>query len=133
MAGSRRYWPFPVIPAEQQTELDKLRIRFVTAAYDAGYEPYVDGLEWGASSPDVRRSGCIIDRGSPRRWWGEIVLWSATGEGDRAFVDDFGCAGDAVLRWLGGGSLSDIRQDIHPHVVSAGGSARRRPGAKGGT
>ena len=65
------------------------------------------------------RGGLIVVRGRSR--W-EVVLGVLDTKVASAFVDDFGCAGEAVLDWLRGADAADILSRVESHLVL-------RPGA----
>lgn len=41
----RKYWPFSVLPVDEQTDLHKQEVHLLEEAYLAGYRPYVFGGE----------------------------------------------------------------------------------------
>jgi hypothetical protein len=117
--AAKKYWPFDVLPPEQQTELHKSQIRFLRIAYDKGFCPYDDGLEWGATGCGGI-TGLILQRGSSRLWWGEIIWCEADERSGSDYVDNFDCAADAVLRWLRGQTLEEIMAVIRDHIIFRG-------------
>ncbi len=117
--GKPRYWPFEVLPPENQTEHHQKEIRFLETAHRKGYTPYMCGPgDFGASAHD--RSGTIIGRGR-RRW--EVVLGALDAKVASAFVDDFDCAAEAVLEWLRGAETAEILTHVQNHLVLMPGAA----------
>src|SRR5713226_9668344 len=100
----RRYWPFDVLPPETQTEQHKQEIGFLQSAHREGYQPYTCGAgDFGATANE--RGGLIVVRGR-RRW--EVVLGVLDTKVASAFVDNFGCAGEAVFEWLREADVAEI-------------------------
>jgi hypothetical protein len=66
----RLYWPFPLLPDWQQTDLYKREIQLLEEAHAAGYRPYVfDGEDFGMGDERTRWIEFIYrgrDRGEPR-------------------------------------------------------------------
>jgi len=109
----RRYWPFEVLPPEKQTEEHKQEISFLESAHRQGYQAYTSGAgDFGATVNE--RGGLIVGRGL-RRW--EVVLGLLDTKVASAFVDDFDCAGEAVLEWLRGADAADILSRVESHLV----------------
>ena len=109
----RRYWPFDVLPPEQQTEQHKQGITFLESAHREGCQAYTCGAgDLGATANE--RGGLIVVRGR-RRW--EVVLGVQDTKVASAFVDDFACAGEAVLDWLRGADAADILSRVENHLV----------------
>jgi hypothetical protein len=113
------YWPFPVIPVEQQTSHHRLEVDFLEAAYRDGYRPckFADGeyrLESGT------RTAWLIFRGRLRggqgsRW----EVWLNDG-GDRVtntWADGFEPAAAKAFEWVREGHSN--RTDANVHVASA--------------
>jgi hypothetical protein len=118
-SGISRYWPFDVGRPELHTDQEKSEVRFLETADDLGYRPYELGLgSYGATGTDGRVAD-IIWRGR-NRW--EIAVGDAERRVAGAFVDDFQCAAEAALDWLGGGQESDIVDRIEKHQVIMPGS-----------
>jgi hypothetical protein len=108
-----RYWPFPVLPSDQQTPLHKQQVAFLEAAYAEGFRPFWFGADnYQATAAD--RGGIILLR--TRRFW-EVAVGTTDSTSLSAYVDSYAVAGEAVLRWLRGGRLADILEFIHPHLV----------------
>jgi hypothetical protein len=109
----RRYWPFEVLPPEKQTQQQKQEISFLETAHGEGYQAYMCGAgDFGATANE--RGGLIVVRGR-RRW--EVVLGVLDTKVASAFVDNFGCAGEAVLEWLRGADVADILSRVESHLV----------------
>lgn len=111
-----RYWPFDVGQRERHTEREKSEVRFLETAYAKGYRPFELGLgmeSYGATGPQGR-SGEIIWRG--RNGW-EMAVYDEEQRVIKAFVNDFECAGQAVLDWLGGGTEADVVARLENHLV----------------
>ena len=111
-----QYWPFSVIPSVSQTSKHRAEIAFLEAAYDAGFRPYTFGAgSYGAASGD--RYGLIIVR--TRSFW-EMRIGTTEADGLAAYVGSFEVASDSVLRWLLGGTLSDILDFVRPQLIPCG-------------
>jgi len=110
----KRYWPFEVSAQEQGTPTRLGQVQFLAKAYQDGYHPYLEGGDFVATNAD-KRAGTIIARGSKSRW--EVVLSHANEKAASAFVDDFCCAANAVLRWLGGDEVGAIIAECKGHLV----------------
>src|SRR5262245_55925354 len=97
---SLRYWPFEVVPANEQTEQHRREIAFLNAAHSDGFKVYAFGFgdDYGATGGDGRQ-GEIIRRGRAR--W-EVRLYDGESRTAVAYVGDFTCAGAAVVEWLRG-------------------------------
>lgn len=121
-----RYWPFDVGERERHSEQEKREVRFLELAFSRGYQPFEMGLgmqSYGAAAADGR-SAEILYRG--RNGW-EIAVCDSHGRVVNAFVNDFQCAADAMLDWLGGGSEADVVARIEKHLVLMPGL---RPGSE---
>jgi hypothetical protein len=93
-----QYWPFDVLPEDQQSPLHRQEIRFLETAYREGYKPYTFGAgDYGAGAEE--RSGLILVRGR-KRW--EAVLGKGDAKVGSVFLEDFDRAAEAVLEWLRG-------------------------------
>jgi hypothetical protein len=115
----RRYWPFEVLPPEQRMEHHEQEIRFLEAAHQEGYMPYLCGAgDFGAAAKE--RSSLIVVRGR-RRW--EVVLGTLDAKVASALVDDFDCAAEAVLEWLRGAEIADLLSRVQHHLVLMPGAA----------
>jgi hypothetical protein len=109
-----RYWPFDVLPPERQTEQHREEIRFLETAYQAGYKPYMDGFQnFGATAGE--RGGVILYRGCRGKHW-EVLLGTTEETILSAHLDDFGCAAEAVLRWLRGVEGTEILEHVRGHL-----------------
>jgi len=92
----RRYWPFSVLPASEQTTQHRNEIAFLERAYRERFMPYTcAGGDIGAGNREL--GGLILVRGR-NRW--EVVLWNSEGKGPSEFVTDFPTAGETLLKWL---------------------------------
>jgi hypothetical protein len=110
-----RYWPFDVLPKEQRTEQHRQEMWFLEMAYQAGYNPYMDGFEnFGATGGE--RSGTILYRGSRGNHW-EVVLETGRTKVLSAHLNDFGSAAQALLSWLRGVGGLEIVEDMRDHLV----------------
>ncbi|HVC97781.1 MAG TPA: hypothetical protein VND64_29190 [Pirellulales bacterium] len=116
-----RYWPFDVGPPEKFSDEDKAIVRFLEAAYEAGFRPYDSFLSYYGATADNERVGEIIARGRSR--W-ELVLAAEHEEILSAYLDDFGCAADAVLGWLRGAEAKLILAQLQEHLVVLPGASR---------
>lgn len=117
------YWPFPILLSpDKLTEQHRKEIRFLEAAYHAGFRPcmyLVGGGEYQAHA-EQGREGWIISRGgyrngAPTRW--EVWLNDSSGQVAAYWVDDFDAAATGVLQWLGGGDVLDILDSAKPRIV----------------
>lgn len=110
-----RYWPFDVLPPEQQSEQHRREIRFLEAAYQAGYRPYVFGSQnFGATAGT--RGGIVLWRSSQGKHW-ELLLGTPDETLLSAHVDDFDCAAEAILSWLRGGDEAGIAERLQDHLL----------------
>jgi hypothetical protein len=106
---SQQFWPceLPFQPTASER-------RFLEAARQSGYHPFVSGVSDFGALADAERAGEIIVRGRTRR---ELVLSVARKTVFTAFVDDFEIAADALLQWLGGASVGTILEAIRDHLI----------------
>jgi len=94
----KKYWPFDVLPFNEQSKQHQDEIAFLKAAYQEGFSPYIcDAGDLGASYGN--RGALILVRGRSR--W-EIVLWDLNRKIPSSFQTDFPRAGNTVLEWLRG-------------------------------
>jgi hypothetical protein len=124
MESAIRYWPFDVGDRQRHSEQDKREVRFLEIAYANGYRPYEMGLgseSYGATAADGRAAD-ILYRG--RNGW-EVAVHDQDERIVKAFVDDFECAAQAVLEWLGGAHEADVVAIVEKHLVTMPGL---RPG-----
>jgi hypothetical protein len=112
--GQNRYWPFEVLPQEQQTAQHEREVRFLETAYLDGFNPYVFGSEnFGATAE--KRGGVILYRGSRGKHW-EVLLGTVEKTILAAHLDDFDYAAEAVIRWLRGVEGAEILEHIRGHL-----------------
>ncbi len=112
------YWPFDVLPLDQQTELHRQEIAFLETAFREGYRPYVFGADNYGATGDPR-SGEIIYRGCRGKHW-EVMLAAAGRSSLSAHVDDFTCAGEGLLMWLRGAETATIFDFLKGHLATVG-------------
>jgi hypothetical protein len=113
------YWPFDVLPIEEQTMQHRREIQFLETAYRDGYRPYTFGSEnFGATCGD--RGGVIYFRGQ-KRW--EAIVGTAERTTLSAYLDDFSHAAEAVLLWLRGAEATGILEHVRGHLVVTPGTA----------
>jgi hypothetical protein len=116
-----KHWPFTVLPPEKQTEQHRQEIRYVETAFQEGFQPCISSFGRYKSSSHHGREGWIIDRGRMKRGgirqW-EVWLVDATAEKVTFWVDDFGCAGAAVLQWLRGVDVAVALAAAEQHVIN---------------
>jgi hypothetical protein len=126
------FWPFPVLPPEQQTTQHRREVEFLEAAYRDGFRPckFADG-EYRIESPDGR-SAWVISRGRLRggaatRW--EVWLNDVMERVSTTWVDGFEAAAEVAQRWVRGVSATealgvvglDVSGGAHHDVVSVAG------------
>lgn len=117
--GQMLRWPSEVSP-ERKAQLHEREVRFLEAACQEGYTPYLyQPGDLGAAANE--RTGSIIERG--RKAW-EVVLGRAEERALSAYVDDFDCAAEAVLGWLRGAETADILPRLQGHLVKMPGASR---------
>ncbi|HVA49993.1 MAG TPA: hypothetical protein VNH11_26745 [Pirellulales bacterium] len=119
-----RYWPFDVGDQQRHSEQDKREVRFLEKAYSLGYRPYEISLgmqSYGATALGGRTAE-ILYRG--RNGW-EVAVHDQGERVVKAFVNDFECAAQAVLDWLGGGQEADVVARVEGHLATMPGL---RPG-----
>jgi len=110
-APNPTYWPFPVLPPEQQSAQHRSEVGFLEEAFRAGFRPckFMDG-EYRIESTDGR-SAWVIYRGRLRggaatRW--EVWL-NECGERVASFMSDgFEAATGVALQWARGESAADL-------------------------
>ena len=124
--NARRYWPFPVPVAVQETEETKRQLAFFEKANQQGFKSFDQGSLIGAVASSGREGEMIprsgVDRGL-RRYW-EVTLSHDSVTDDSFYVDGFENAAEAVLLWLQGEDLSQIRSRKQECIV-------QRPGSRG--
>ncbi|MGH7137193.1 MAG: hypothetical protein ACREHD_15735 [Pirellulales bacterium] len=119
-----RYWPFDVGERERHTDQEKREVHFLETAFAKGYRPFEMGLgmqSYGATESGGR-SAEILYRG--RNGW-EVAVYDPDERVVNAFVNDFECAAQAVLDWLGGANEGDVVARVEKHLATMPGL---RPG-----
>jgi hypothetical protein len=114
---NKKYWPFDILPPEEQTAQHKSAIRFLQKAKQEGYEVYADGSDYGAEAASGR-AALLIFRGRGGCW--ETVLSFHDQKIASSIFDDFTCASEAVLRWLRGDDAANIFNEDGEHLVRPG-------------
>jgi hypothetical protein len=117
-----QYWPFPISNLDRELPGGMEKIKFLEDVYSDGFEAYRD-------PPDkfdyyVVRSkshiGSILQRGLRNRW--EIELTENGETRFKAYVTEFRVAGEEVRKWLNGGTVSEILEDITGYLTPRSGS-----------
>jgi hypothetical protein len=116
----KRYWPFQVLPPESQTEEQKCQVRFLEAAYQDGYKPYMETAGNFGATTGVR-GGMILFRG--RKHW-QVLLGTTDETVVSAHLDDFCAAADAVLQWLHGLDGAAVVDRFRDHLVATRATGR---------
>jgi hypothetical protein len=114
-----QYWPFPVSEMDKQLPESMEQIKFFESVYLDGFEAYRDPPD----RPDCcvvlskakLRTGTILQRGRRNRW--EFLLTESLETRLTAYVTEFRIAGEAVRKWLNGGTVSEILEDIHNYLA----------------
>lgn len=124
---TRRFWPFPIPTAAQETDETKRQVVFFEKAAQAGHQAFSDeGGVLGAVTADGR-TGEVIPRGGRdgglRRYW-EVILRQRSDKAETFYVDGFENAAAAVLRWLHNEPCDHIRSCLQEFIV-------QRPGQRG--
>jgi hypothetical protein len=120
MPTEPQYWPFPVLPPEQRTDLHEKIIRFLEQAHRAGFRP-CKYLEYDFQAhAEGGRYGWITYRGrertgGPTCW--EVWLDDHKGRVMSCWVDDFDTAAASVLAWLRDGDALAIVEAAKPHII----------------
>ena len=114
---NKKYWPFEVLPFDEQTTQHKDEIRFLEKANQEGYVVYAEGSDYGADATNGR-AALLIFRGRRRCW--EVVLSIQNEKIASALFDDFSCASEAALRWLRGDDAAEILSDAGQHLILPG-------------
>ena len=105
--AEKKYWPFKVLPVEQQTDQHKKEIGFLETAYREGFRSYQFWAgDLGAEAPNGR-IGEIVIRG--QRGW-EVILYAGDEDVASTFTHDIEEAGQAVLAWLRGSDAATALQ-----------------------
>ncbi|MFV2065773.1 MAG: hypothetical protein ACC645_02245 [Pirellulales bacterium] len=100
-------WPFPVVASEERTEQQAKEISFLEAAHAGGFSAFTFlAGSFGAEAKNGRR-GEIIHRGGNRVW--ELILSTHDDEVASAKVSNFSQAAAAVLDWLRGDRVLEVR------------------------
>jgi hypothetical protein len=118
---SKTYWPFNPVPPEMRTELQDLQIQLMEESVRLGCRAYIDGsTETGVLANG--RAGVIFRRGS--RTCFEVIFSSGDARPASAVVDEFDCAGHAVLAWVRTGQVGEAMKYVVGHEVAV---PRRTP------
>lgn len=97
------YWPFPVLPAEQQSAQHRREIEFLEVTYRDGLRPckFADG-EYRIESTGGRTAWVIyrgrLRGGSGTRW--EVWLNDGNERTSTSWADGFDSATATALRWV---------------------------------
>jgi hypothetical protein len=122
---TRRYWPFLIPVAAQETEETKRQVAFLEKANHQGHKSFDQGSLIGAVATSGREGQLIprsgLDKGL-RRFW-EVILCHDSITDDSFYVDGFENASEAVLLWLQGQEPSHIRTCKEKWIV-------QRPGLR---
>jgi hypothetical protein len=113
------YWPFAVLPLEQQTEEHQREIRFFEKAYQEGFKPCQSSFGYFKATSADGREGWIIQRGpsrGQRRW--EVWLFAAETKKSSFWVDQFDSAAEAVLDWLRGHEVKTVIAAQRPEEIT---------------
>lgn len=116
----KRYWPFQVLPPENQTEEQKCQVRFLEIANQEGYKPYMEPVGHFGATAGVR-GGMILFRG--RRHW-QVLLGTTEENVVSAHLDDFCAAAEAVLQWLRGLDGAAVVDHFRDHLVATPATSR---------
>jgi hypothetical protein len=115
----RLYWPFAVPSPEAQTDEEGQQVRFLEAAFQEGFRPYMCGGDLRASSVTGREAWIIWRgrrrQGGPMQW--EVRLFFEDQSFHCLWLDDFAYVADTVLKWLRGHAWADILPSIQARVV----------------
>jgi hypothetical protein len=108
-----RFWPFPVLPRDQQTANHREQLDFLETAFAKGFAPFMFGSEnFGAST--IHRKGFVLRRGKQHK---EVWLDEGTERIIAAHVDGFSCAIKAILDWLEGQSQETVENLLRPNEI----------------
>lgn len=111
-----RYWPFDVGDRERHTDQEKREVTFLESAFSRGYQPFEMGLGMGSygATGNGGRAADIFYRG--RGGW-ELAVYEPDERIVNAFVNDFECAAQAALDWLGGCDDAAVVERVEAHLV----------------
>jgi len=115
------YWPFPVIPLDQQNPWHQQQIRFLETAFTNGFHPckhYMDGEYYLVGGEG--RSAWALYRGRVgntlvSRW--EIWLNGPDGRTATLWVDELDAASEAMTLWLRGGEVGESLAKAEGHII----------------
>lgn len=115
------YWPFPVIPPDQQNTWHHQQIRFLDLAYANGFQPckyYMDGEYYLVGGEG--RSAWALYRGRVgytivSRW--EVWLNGPDGRIATLWVDDLDAASEMMTLWLRGGEIGESLTKAEGHII----------------
>lgn len=113
------YWPFVVLPPEEQSDQNRQEVRFLETAYAEGFRPALCGGDYRATS-EHGREVWMVWRGrrrqdGPQQW--ELRLFSGDQRFRAMWLDEFACAADAALKWLRGQKWQEVLPGVQEHVV----------------
>jgi hypothetical protein len=113
----KEYWPFEVLPTDQQTDHHRHVVAYLKQALAEGFNSYeFDWTSYGASASNGR-SGDLIKRGFDRY---EVILKLADEVIASFYVDGFVNASEATLEWLRGQEAKFIKEHFKKFIISPG-------------
>jgi hypothetical protein len=112
-----QYWPFPISELDRELPGGMEKIKFLEDVHSDGFEAYRDPPEkfdYYVVQFELR-VGSIMQRGLRNRW--EVKLREGIETRFTAYVTEFRVAGEAVRKWLKGGTVSEIFEDITGYLT----------------
>lgn len=110
-----QFWPFDVLPPNQQSDHHRQEIAFLEQAFQDGFQPYVfDRSNYGGTANERKIE--IIHRGADRYW--ELFFTMADNTVGTFYIEGFAAAGTAALEWLRGEDLSAITRHVKDSIVT---------------
>ena len=94
-----QYWPFPILPPEQLREEHLQEIRFLDKAYERGYQPFQESMNYHIGD-DTQRSVWMFRRGRTRGW--EMRFFEPDQWILLAWIVSFENASSIALQWCDG-------------------------------